>query len=113
VAELDPSPESRLPAVYQIGLCFERLRLFNRAFEAYAYITASGASRKEAPPGSAIDAGGIKEMAQWRVEYLHWMTNADRQLGSVLKPDWQNEVKPLKFHEALPDERPAAAGAAK
>ena len=108
VAELDPSPESRLPAVYQIGLCFERLRLFNRALEAYAYITASDAGKGATPPGPS-DAGGIQEMAQWRVEYLHWMTNADRQLGSVLKPDWQSAVKPLKFHEALPDERSAAA----
>jgi len=108
VAELDSSPESRLPAVYEIGLCFERLRLFNRALEAYAYITSPDASQKNATPASSGDAGGVKEMAQWRVEYLRWIINADRQLGAVLKPDWQTDIKPLKFHEAPPDERPAA-----
>jgi tetratricopeptide (TPR) repeat protein len=108
VAELDSTPESRLPAVYQIGLCFERLRLFSRALEAYTYIT-SDASRKGATPASSSNAGGIKEMAQWRIDYLGWITNADRQLGSVLRSDWQSSIKPLKFHEAPPDERPAAA----
>ena len=109
VAELDPSPDSRLPAVYQIGLCFERLRLFNRAFEAYAYITSAQPSGKDAKPAGANYFGEIKEMAQWRVDYLHWITNADRELGSVLKPDWQTAVKPLKFREGPPDERPAVA----
>jgi hypothetical protein len=85
------------------------LRLFNRAFEAYAYITSAQPSGKDAKPAGANYFGEIKEMAQWRVDYLHWITNADRELGSVLKPDWQTAVKPLKFREGPPDERPAVA----
>jgi hypothetical protein len=47
LAELSDQPAWRWPAVYQIGLCFERLRQNERAAQAYQYLL------KQPDPGTA------------------------------------------------------------
>ncbi len=99
LAELDTRPEWRWPIVYQIGLCFERLRLTQRALEAFAYLIDG-----EVPPtsdkGNAADLSSIREMAKWKMDYLRWAADADRSISSVVKPDWKDAaILPLKFRE--------------
>jgi tetratricopeptide (TPR) repeat protein len=100
LAELDPTPEWRWPIVYQIGLCFERLRLTQRALEAYAYLVST-----ELPKSSAThqisDLPALKDMAQWKMDYLRWSTDVDHSLSRVLKPDWKTAaIQPLQFRES-------------
>lgn len=101
LAELDSSPEWRWPLVYQIGLCFERLRLSKRALEAYSYLTSGDLPKKStAKGGKSVDFPGLREMAQWKMEYIRWATDTDHSLGKVLTPDWKTAgLQPLKFRE--------------
>jgi tetratricopeptide (TPR) repeat protein len=100
LADLDARPEWRWPIVYQIGLCFERLRLTQRALEAYAYL-ANGELPKTADKDSTIaDLPALKEMAQWKMEYVRWAADVDHSLSKILKPDWKTAaIQPLKFRE--------------
>lgn len=113
LADLDPSPENRWPMVYQIALCFERLRLTQRALEAYTYLVNAPLPTTTAANAVATDLPALKDMAQWKIDYLNWATNVDRDLSRVLKPDWQTAgIQPLKFRETpaeVTDETPAAS----
>lgn len=111
LAELDPAPESRWPVVYQMGLCFERLRLSQRALEAYAYIVKADLP-KNTVSKPTTDLGALKDMAQWKMEYIRWATDVDHSLSQVLKPDWQTAAagQPLKFRETPVAGAPATEG---
>lgn len=100
LAELDTRPEWRWPVVYQIGLCFERLRLTGRALEAYAYLVTTELPKTAASKSIVADLPALKEMAQWKMDYLRWSTDVDHSLSKVLKPDWKTAgIQPLKFRE--------------
>jgi len=82
LANISPEPAWRLPVVYQIGLCSERLRMFDRAKECYETIvdnakpsTADGARRQE-----LVD---LFEMADWRLKHLVWEQTTDHQLATI------------------------------
>ena len=95
-----PKPEWRWPIVYQIGLCFERLRLTQRALEAYAFFVGGDIPKSAATGTFAADLPALKEMAQWKMDYLRWATDVDHSLSKVLKPDWKTAgLQPLKFRD--------------
>jgi tetratricopeptide (TPR) repeat protein len=86
LAAISPEPAWRLPVVYQIGLCSERLRLFDRARECYQTIidnakssAADGAHRQE-----LVD---LFEMADWRLKHLVWEQTTDNQLTAIFPND--------------------------
>jgi len=107
LAELDPTPLNRLPVVYQIGLCFERLRMVGKALQAYQYITDTQVD------SSADSVSVLKDMAKWRMGYLRWSTDTDRELGALLKPDWNTaDIQPLKFRQSPVQENPGEAATA-
>ncbi len=100
LAELDPQPQWRWPIVYQIGLCFERLRLTQRALEAYAFLVGGELPKTAATKGLVADLPALQEMAQWKMDYLRWATDVDHSLSKVLKPDWKTAaLQPLKFRD--------------
>ncbi len=100
LAELDTRPQWRWPIVYQIGLCLERLRLTQRALEAYAYLVDGELPKTSVKDTLATDLPALKEMAQWKMDYLRWATDVDHSLSRVLKPDWKTAgLQPLKFRE--------------
>jgi len=82
LANISPEPAWRLPVVYQIGLCSERLRLFDRARECYQTIvdntkpTAGDGTRRQ-------DLVDLFEMADWRLKHLAWEQSTDRQLTAI------------------------------
>lgn len=71
LARYSSAPSWRWPAIHQIGLCFERLGLPDKAKLAYEEILApeegdvTGAKLSE-------NLRSLKEMAQWRLEHLNW-----------------------------------------
>lgn len=93
LAALSTEPEWRLPVAYQMGLCYERMRLYDRATTAYQSIV-DGA---KAPEGDAASKNKIAEiakgqnaeiqelarMAAWRLGQLSWHEQTERQLASV------------------------------
>ncbi len=71
LAKYNASPEWRWPAIHQIGLCFERLGLPDKAVMAYEEILSpEGGPESE----EALSAGmkSLREMAKWRLEHLKW-----------------------------------------
>ena len=72
----DQEPAWRLPALYQSGLCYERLRQYDRAREDYQKVADACA----APPAKNQPAPGfddVSRMASWRLQQLAWMEKLD------------------------------------
>jgi TolA-binding protein len=72
LAELRADPAWRWPALYQIGLCYERLRQQDRAAAAYRDIIAeydAAEKTKTIPDGPA---GEVHQMAAWRLGQIDW-----------------------------------------
>jgi hypothetical protein len=83
LAELNDAPNWRGPTVYQIGLCFERLRHQARAREAYRYIIDKIPASAPAADGDSIvgmNLATLRDMAQWRLDNLDWLEKTERDL---------------------------------
>ena len=76
LAALSTEPAWKLPATYQVALCYERLRASERAREAYQSIV-DGAKSAAAP--EMIE---LAKMASWRLANMVWNDKADQQLNS-------------------------------
>ena len=101
LATLDAAADWQWPVVYEIGLCFERLNLPDRAREAYAFLQRPpganhGNGQPDAPLPPALEA--FRGMARWRQEHLAWRQASDARVRAL-----------LGSLRASADERPAAA----
>lgn len=77
LAELRSDPAWRWPALYQAGLCYERLRQTGRASTVYNDIVAEASAAQKAgrtPDGPTAD---IREMAEWRLGQIGWSHDID------------------------------------
>jgi len=84
LARLSPEPSWRLPVMYQVGLCYERLRSEDQAREVYRVVVEE---IKTADP-VANRAGELSElasMATWRLQHLDWLSSTDRELNTFLQ----------------------------
>ncbi len=78
VALSEQEPAWRLPALYQSGLCYERLRQYDRAREDYQKVVEACAA--PAPKDQTADGmADISRMASWRLQQLTWMESLDVQ----------------------------------
>ena len=69
----------RLPLTYQIGLCYERLGIVDRARTSYqTIIDATGAT----PPAELAE---INRMAAWRIKHLSWRDDINKQVTSFFE----------------------------
>ena len=77
LAELRSDPLWRWPALYQIGLCYERLRQPERATTVYNDILAEALAANKL--GTPLDpaAQEVRTMAEWRVGQIDWTNNVD------------------------------------
>ena len=72
--ELSPEPNWRLPILYQIGLCYERLGVNERARASYQSIVDTAGAN---PPA---DLAELTRMAAWRIEHLAWREKVGEQI---------------------------------
>ncbi|MEC7906651.1 MAG: tetratricopeptide repeat protein [Verrucomicrobiota bacterium] len=71
LAKYSPAPEWRWPAIHQIGLCFERLGLPEKAILAYQEILdPEGLEITEESLSPGLQS--LRQMAKWRLEHLSW-----------------------------------------
>jgi tetratricopeptide (TPR) repeat protein len=70
LADLDPSPGWRLPILYQIGLCLERLHQPGEAVATYRAILDHVGN----------DQGLMMDLARWRMEQLEWWNATQARL---------------------------------
>jgi len=97
LAAVAPDPAWRLPVIYQVALCYERLRLVDRARTTYQAIIdgvaqtqlassppapAAGAEAHAAAGASALGAEltELARMARWRLAHLDWNEHAQQEL---------------------------------
>ena len=84
LAKLGEEPEWQWPVIYQMGLCFERLRLVSRAGEAFKYIIDQAKKRESEGEKLSETLGNLLQMAQWRGEQLAWHYTTETQLQRLL-----------------------------
>ena len=79
VAQLSgQEPTWQLPALYQSGLCYERLRQYDRAREDYKkVVTACAALLAKDKTATGVD--DVARMSSWRLQQLDWMEKLDVQ----------------------------------
>lgn len=84
MAKLSNDPDWQWPVIYQVALCFERLRLPDRAAEAYHYIMDQSKKAQEAGKPMDEDLTELTHMADWRSQHLEWQQGAEAQLNDLL-----------------------------
>jgi TolA-binding protein len=77
--ELSNEPTWRLPLNYQLGLCYERLGMSDRARASYQTIVDAAGS---APPD---DFNELVTMAKWRIEHLEWRERVGQQISQFFE----------------------------
>ncbi len=93
LAALSENPEWRWPVVYQLGLCFERLRLEPRARQSYQYILEEAEKpeiRGKKLPETLVSLLG---MAKWRIEQLSWETEINNAIRVLAGPEIREQPK--------------------
>lgn len=72
----------RLPIIYQIGLCFEKLGMLDRARESFAYLIQEVEKREaEAVPDYLVR---LAETASWRQDLLSWRGEISADLRELV-----------------------------
>ena len=85
LAKLSDAPDWQWPVVFQMGLCFERLRYTPRAIEAFQYIVKEFNKHTEGKP-VAEHLETLKQAAEWHIEQLTWKQDTEKQLRALLSP---------------------------
>lgn len=80
MVSLNPSKEWQLPLIYQIGLCFEKLSMFDRATESYTYVVQALNEDGQTDP-SAEHLLQLARNASWRIDMLKWRSDLDQNFS--------------------------------
>jgi tetratricopeptide (TPR) repeat protein len=79
---MDTNPAWALPVSYQIGLCYERLRLVTKARDAYQRII-DAATVKPGDPAPNPEIVELAQMASWRLNYISWLDQTAVRLTTI------------------------------
>jgi len=85
LAALSQDPIWRLPILYQVGLCYDRLFQADRARATYQAIL-DAASRIPASPPPPASIGELTQMAKWRMNQLGWRDDINHRMTTLLAP---------------------------
>jgi len=83
LAELSTEAGWKLPIVYQIGMCHERLGQLDKARQSYQSILAevkTAKSSEEAP----MDFADLSRMATWRLSQIAWQQKTEQSLHQLM-----------------------------
>ncbi len=80
MGNLAAEPAWRLPVLYQLALCYERLGQYDAAATAYRTIVA-------APPApNSPELADLAKSATWRLDHLAWLNSTQSQLSFFHPP---------------------------
>ena len=94
LAELRSAPDWRWPALYQVGLCYERLRQPERAAASYRDILSESAAAQKAGVAANNTATEVRGMAEWRLGQIDWGNDIGKAVQSF-KLQQQASVSPI------------------
>ena len=84
MAKMGDDPNWLWPSLYQMGLCFERLRLTTKAIDSYNLII-DGADAVTKNGGKLPQAlSDLLEQVKWRKEHLNWDDETQRQIQQIM-----------------------------
>ena len=88
MVELSELPSWRMPVIYQIALCFEKMAMHERAQESYLFIE----QNMKSLDADTLSPGlrQIKENAAWRLKVIQWRIDAEKQATSLLNQGQKN-----------------------
>lgn len=92
LAKLSEEPHWKLPVTYQIGLCHERLQMFDRARDSYQSIIDIVRS-PGTDVGKRTEIADLAEMASWRLNQLSWYQDTQKKVAQIF-PSQRTEVRP-------------------
>ncbi len=78
---LDSSADWQVPVEYQVGVTYEKLAQPEKAVETYNAILARG---KEVGTNASSALQAVFDMAQWRLKFVQWETNAETVDHSIM-----------------------------
>ena len=84
LVDLSSDPAWRWPALYQVGLCYERLRQTDRAGTAYRAIIEEAAATEKAGPSTGAASADVRRMAEWRLGQLEWAASVDTAFRALV-----------------------------
>ena len=93
LVDLDPTPAWSLPVQYQVGLCYERLHMTEKAKASYQAIIETAAVKPGAPAPEA-SLVELAQMATWRLNYIAWLDDTAVRIDVIEKPGLAPEKKP-------------------
>ncbi|MFA5266245.1 MAG: tetratricopeptide repeat protein, partial [Opitutaceae bacterium] len=83
LSELYPEPSWRLPVIYQMGLCHERLAQMDQAILCYQSILDNLKSSK-GDGTQQSDLSDLSQMASWRLSQIGWQHTTEQSLYLLL-----------------------------
>jgi TolA-binding protein len=84
MAKMSDDPNWLWPSLYQMGLCFERLRFTSKAIDSYNLIV-DGADAAEKNGGSLSPAlSDLVQQVKWRRDQLNWDDSTQKQIQQIL-----------------------------
>lgn len=96
IAVLDDRAQWQLPIIYQMGLCFEKLGMYDRAVESLQFV-AQGIEELSETEDKSRDAAlnQLLERANWRLNMLTWRAGLERDRIPMLA----NKISDLESEE--------------
>jgi tetratricopeptide (TPR) repeat protein len=79
---LNEAPEWRLPVIYQMSLCFEKLKMYERAIESYTFLLEDLQRIRDRDQNRLLRQ--LKENASWRLNVVQWKKTAEADAASLL-----------------------------
>ncbi|HVU25861.1 MAG TPA: tetratricopeptide repeat protein [Opitutus sp.] len=93
----------RLPLLYQVALCEERLHQVEDARKAYDAIVAGITAEDDGP-----ELADLRRMAAWRLQHLAWRDATDHQLAAVFDTSGGATAKKDPPHHDTPGNPPTS-----
>lgn len=82
VVSLNEAPSWRLPIIYQMSLCFEKLNMYDRAKESYTFLLEDLALITPEKMSPVLKQ--LKSSAEWRLKVLSWKEDTEADAASLL-----------------------------
>ena len=82
MVELSEQASWRIPVIYQIALCFEKMAMHKRAQESYLFIEQKMKLLDADTLSPALRQ--IKENAAWRLKVIQWRIDAEEQAANLI-----------------------------
>jgi len=82
MVELSELPSWRMPVVYQIALCFEKLKMPERAKESYLFMQQNLKKIESAAISPALRQ--LQENVTWRLKVMDWRQETEQQASGLI-----------------------------